>query len=636
MSTSLFTALSGLRSFESWLDVIGNNIANANTTGFRGSRASFGDLLSLTLSPGSGPTDTVGGKNPAQIGLGVSIKSIDQDTNSGSLLATGRNLDLTVFGSGLFVVSDGSRDFYTRAGTFGFDARGQLVELGTGYLVQSITKSSIVVAPNAIAPPNPTSEITMKGNLPAKVTGPLKEIVSTESPFQTGTAAEITGTAAQPFALTNADSMTIQVDSGPPQTITFVTTDFANIATATAAEVAAVINNQTSDITAADVGGQLVITSNAIGSESSLKITNVTNSPATTLGLTTVLVAGTQSQANTNTDLNDLVSNSTDYVVGDGIDVTGSLADGTQFAGTFTYGVDGTTLESLRAFTQNLVTDGTVEIDVQGNIIVTADAAGEASYAIKLTDSPGNTGASDFTDNEFIVTQQGTDPDQVNTAITVYDKNGEGHVLSMTFERVNSNTWNLVADLPDGGGTVIDAIVDNIRFNEDGSLQSTGDTNLEILFANTGTQAISLDFGKDIDGVTQFGGPATVQAIEQDGYTAGTLADIVVTESGEVLGVFTNGQTRGYGEIALANFANPGGLKREGGNLFSDTVNSGVAQISAGGGPGGTIQAGVLETSNVDLAEEFVHMIEAQRGYQASARVVQASEQLLQSLLQNI
>jgi len=648
MSTSLFTGLSGLRSFETYLDVIGNNISNANTVGFRGSRDTFGDLLSLTISPGGSPTATVGGRNPAQIGLGVGIKSIDLNTNAGSLLATDRNLDLTIFGNGFFVVNDGAQDFYTRAGTFGFDASGQLVEIGTGYKVQSATNSSIVVPPNSIAPPQATSNVSLKGNLPATVGGPLPEILESQNPFSTGTAAEITS-AAEPFALADGESFSIQVDGGTSQIVTLHAADFAAIGAATAAEVAAVINAQTTAVTATAAAGVLTLTSDTIGSGSQLKLTDINGAPAFNMGLSTVLVTGKQSLALATTDLNDLVDNLTDYVPGtDGIEVAGSLSDGTQFAATFVYGPNppnnGQTLGDLVTFIQGQITDATVAFDPQsGNITVTANDAGEAQYSLTLEDAPGNTGASSFSESAFIVSQDGTDADEVNTAITIYDRNGEAHVLTMTFTRVGTSAWELTASLPPGVASMADDIVTNITFGTDGSLLTAGggsgtggDPDIEIVFGATGSQTIDLDFGSGIDGVTQFGGPATAQAISQDGFASGTLADVIVTENGNVNGVFTNGQSRTYGQIALASFSNPGGLKKEGGNMYSSSVNSGLAQIGGAGGSGGVIQSGVLETSNVDLAEEFVRMIEAQRGYQASARIIRASEELLQSLLQNI
>lgn len=648
MGISLFTGLSGLRAFETSLDVIGNNIANSNTVGFRGGRTTFGDLLSITLSPGSAPGATIGGTNPSQLGLGVSVKSIDLDTSSGSILATDRNLDLTIFGPGFFVVNNGSKDFYTRAGTFGFDANGTLVELGTGYQVKSAVGQSIIVPPNAITPPQETQNVTLQGNLPATVNGPLVEILSTLNPFETGDPATTLGTNTGPFNLTDGDKITIQVDGGPPQTVTFSTADFTNIAAATAAEVAAVINTQVTGVTASNNAGALEIQSEKLGESSSIKVTDVSGNPAFLMGIPTVTVTGSEQAASGTTDLNDLVTTIDAYTNGDGITVSGIGRDGTQFEDTFVYGTDGTTVQDLVDFMQGLLPDTTVELSNDGSVTMTANESGAAQYALSLEDAPNNSsGAGDWSALQFVEDQPGTDPDKVNTAITIYDKNGEGHVVSLTFERVDALEWELKAELPDEDGLVLDGSVTSIRFNSDGSLQNasgtgTGDPNIELQFV-TGNQTITLGFGQPkstnssgIDGITQFGGPATAQATFQDGYASGTLADVIVTDDGAVRGVFTNGQIEVYGEIGLASFSNAGGLRREGNNLFSSTVNSGNPLIGSGGGSGGSIQSGVLEASNVDLAEEFVRMIEAQRGYQASARVIRASEELLNGLLQNI
>lgn len=649
MGLSLFTGLSGLRAFETSLDVVGNNIANSNTIGYRASRTSFGDLLSITISPGSAPSATLGGTNPAQLGLGVGVKSIDINTGPGSILATDRNLDLAIFGPGFFIVNDGQRDFYTRAGTFGFDAAGTLVDLGTGYTVRSAEGASIVVDPTAVAPPQATTSINLQGNLPAKVTGPLPEILATSNPFTTGDAAEITGSNTAPFSFTNGESLSIQVDGGAPQTVTFQTADFANIAAATAAEVAAAINAQITGAVASVNAGAIVLTSNKLGEDSSIKLTDVSGSPAFTLGLSTVLVTGTEQTASATTDLNDLVENVTDYssANNDGITISGSLGDGTEFEATFVYGTDGTRVGDLISFIQAQFPDATVEMNAEGTLTITANEPGEAQFALSIEDAPNNVGTSDWGKMQVVEEQTGTDPDEVNTAITIYDQFGEGHVLALSFQRVDAVEWQLVATLPDEDGNVLDGSVATIRFNSDGSLQNSGgtgigDPNIEIQFGST-TQSIAIDIGtpqgstsSGIDGITQFGGPATAQAVSQDGYAFGSLADVIVTEDGAVRAVFTNGQTEVVGEIALANFANPGGLRRVGSNLFSQTVNSGNANIGNAGGAGGVIQSGVLEASNVDLAEEFVRMIEAQRGYQASARVIRSSEELLTTLLQNI
>ena len=138
MMRSLFSGVSGLKSHQTRMDVIGNNIANVNTIGFKSSRVTFADTLYQTQTGAAAPTDTVGGTNPKQIGLGVGVASIDLLFNDASTQSTGKNTDLALSGNGLFVVSrdkDGKDKYYTRAGNFSFDADYNYVVPGSGYHV---------------------------------------------------------------------------------------------------------------------------------------------------------------------------------------------------------------------------------------------------------------------------------------------------------------------------------------------------------------------------------------------------------------------------------------------------------------------------------------------------------------------
>lgn len=136
MGTALFTAVTGLQVHQRRLDVVANNIANVNTVGYRSARVLFQDLFSQTLRGGSAPLGTFGGTNPQQVGLGVQIGSIDTDFSQGSLLTTGNSSDLAIQGNGFFVLSDGSRQTFTRDGSFTLNSNGLLFEPGTGQRVQ--------------------------------------------------------------------------------------------------------------------------------------------------------------------------------------------------------------------------------------------------------------------------------------------------------------------------------------------------------------------------------------------------------------------------------------------------------------------------------------------------------------------
>ena len=141
MMRSLFSGVSGLKSHQTRMDVIGNNIANVNTTGFKSSRTTFADTLSQTLSGASAPQGNIGGTNPKQIGLGTGVASIDMLFTDGSVQSTGKNTDLCLSGNGLFVVAKLAKDgkpveYYTRDGAFEFDAQGNYVLPGSGLYVQ--------------------------------------------------------------------------------------------------------------------------------------------------------------------------------------------------------------------------------------------------------------------------------------------------------------------------------------------------------------------------------------------------------------------------------------------------------------------------------------------------------------------
>ncbi|MFG3612166.1 flagellar basal body rod protein FlgG [Rummeliibacillus stabekisii] len=127
MLRSMYSGISGLKNFQTKLDVIGNNIANVNTYGFKKGRVVFKDLISQTTQGATAPGDNLGGVNPKQIGLGSQVAAIDTIHDAGSMQTTGRTLDVAISGDGYFVVKDGENEYYTRAGNFYLDSNGTLV-----------------------------------------------------------------------------------------------------------------------------------------------------------------------------------------------------------------------------------------------------------------------------------------------------------------------------------------------------------------------------------------------------------------------------------------------------------------------------------------------------------------------------
>ena len=155
--------------------------------------------------------------------------------------------------------------------------------------------------------------------------------------------------------------------------------------------------------------------------------------------------------------------------------------------------------------------------------------------------------------------------------------------------------------------------------------------------AGTGASAtFSLDLGVPGSGasVTQLGATDSIRVTGGDGQAAGTLKSFAVADDGSVQGIFSNGRQQVIGQVAVATFANPGGLTKVGDTMFAASPNSGVARLQAAGvGGAGSLSAGTLEMSNVELAEEFSNLILAQRGFQANSRVISASDEMLADLV---
>jgi flagellar hook protein FlgE len=177
----MYAGVSGLRTHQTMMDVVGNNIANVNTAGFKGSSTVFQDVLSQTLQGASAPvagtagaagTPAAGGTNPAQVGLGVRMGGISTNTGQGASQLTGRATDLAVQGDGYFVVSQGGQTLYTRAGSFGLDASGQLVTPAGG-LVQRVPGTPVATTPPGPTPPtNGGIQIPMDGSIQSFSIGP--------------------------------------------------------------------------------------------------------------------------------------------------------------------------------------------------------------------------------------------------------------------------------------------------------------------------------------------------------------------------------------------------------------------------------------------------------------------------------
>jgi flagellar hook protein FlgE len=233
--------------------------------------------------------------------------------------------------------------------------------------------------------------------------------------------------------------------------------------------------------------------------------------------------------------------------------------------------------------------------------------------------------------------------------ISVYDSLGKSHELTTYFRNQGGNSWEWHAMVDGGeltGGTAglpTENASGTVTFTTAGALDTETTTSSTWNFAGAAqNQAIAFDFGTSIttdkgsglDGTTQFASPSTTTGLTQDGFAAGSVAGININPDGTVMGTFSNGQTRALGQIATAKFADVNGLQRGGQGLWFQTEASGAPLVGvAGTGGRGSLVAGSLEQSNVDLGTEFVNLISYQRGFQANSRVITTADDMYGELV---
>ena len=259
-----------------------------------------------------------------------------------------------------------------------------------------------------------------------------------------------------------------------------------------------------------------------------------------------------------------------------------------------------------------------------------------------------------------------------STAMTVYDSLGNGHLATVYFTKVYEDNaggtgnywqWNAVSDglagtdvmamgylqFDTGGALVADDVADmDINPTSPRPLDVPPFLGLPVAMSDfdfdggvTQNQVIAFDFGASLtdggsglDGVTQFGSNSSTFFQNQDGYSSGSLKSISINQDGIISGLYTNGQTRTLGQVVLGTFNNPHGLIKMGKNLYRESYDSGQPIIgSPSSGGRGRLLSNSLELSNVDLAEEFIKLITAQRGFQANSRVITTTDELLGELV---
>lgn len=572
-TVAMFTALSGLNANSRSLDVIGNNIANVNTTAYKSNRMLFSTQFSRNLSIGTAPGDVNGGTNPGQVGLGVRIAGTQRDFSGGTISASGDARDLAIEGSGFFIVNrGGGRDAYTRAGAFRLNAENDLTTIEgyrvRGYAVDAnfnVNRGSLVdlnIPVGTLTLSEATENVRFSGNLNAGGTpGTAGSIISLDA------MAVAAGATVPPTApnVVETTSLVSELELGAnPGTALFPVG--SQIRLTQAQKGTKILPTETLTVTATTtVQDVMNFFANAMGIDRTSGANPDTNVPGVSLDPATGVMRIVGNIGTTN----DIALDPSDIEV---LDSTGAVIN--------------------RPLTPNKTTT----------------ANGESVRTTFVTyDSLGN-------------------PVSVDITAVLSSKTANGTTWQYFVDSANPGDGPLSV----GAGTVSFDSFGQIQ--GDGDLTITLDRTGT---GAVSPMQVTLDFRSEAGSVTALTDQtSTLAATFQDGTPLGTLASYAVGADGIIVGAFTNGLSRVVGQVAVATFSNPEGLVDEGNNVFVPGPNSGTPVVS---GPlefsAGRVVGGALELSNVDLSQEFINMILASTGYSASSRVITTSEQLFQQLL---
>lgn len=349
-----------------------------------------------------------------------------------------------------------------------------------------------------------------------------------------------------------------------------------------------------------------------------------------------VNIGGEVQNAEAASEINDIISTTTPMVDGDTIEIAGTDADGNAVTATFTYGAanDGTTMGDLLTSINTAFLGAATATLVEGKIVLTDNIGGDSQTSIQLEIGAGSTGS--ITIPAFANTILGYTP-KATTSIVTYDSFGTAHQLTIEFTKTANNrewAWNITTE---GSETLTAGASGTINFGTDGQFVSNtfddGSGFLEIDPGNGSTPLsviINFDGADGLSALTQYDNVTSVAAKKQDGQASGKLDGIRVDGEGYVIGSFTNGVVKRLALLGMATFDDPTSLEKVGASCFIPTNFSGKVTLGSALNQDSEIFSGNLEVSNVDLADEFIQMIDAQKGYQAASRIVSTLDAILE------
>ena len=622
--------------------------------------------------------------NPKQIGLGMSVASTDLLYTNGSVQSTGKNTDIAISrGDGLFVVSRGNEKYYTRNGAFEFDAQGNLTIPSTGLYVQGYMANNGVISNGGANTTNiqvpagksmkATTTTTASFTKNLNATTPGYEVANTLVRYAdgtTGTVSSYTPTESGSYVLTTDTGKKIRISDAAaaavqeldhaPQgvlytsNITSITASKSgspaegnvdlklDIDTSNPSSPKSIAGATTVDVEKLETGTYAYGDSYTISG--TIKTAQTQAGPPPTVKLT----LDTDNNINKGHTVEVVVPNPASFTYKQGDKYTGQLkiskitARGTANDG----GATVTTADGNRAqLTSNL----TVASATQSYPHTGSAADGKITAITReSTYTYGGKTVSSVTLN----TKTGTSVDGLvgksyaagdtfypsfTSLITVYDSLGKSHSVPVVFTKSSNNTWTLSLGTggdtyniteEDGTTTTVALSKTDLKFDATGAYVS-GSASLNMTYTN-GAAAQQLTM--NLAALTQYSGTSTA-AGTTDGNAAGTLSKVEIDSAGVITGTYTNGVRQKEAQIAMAQFNNPSGLTKMGGNLYQESNNSGTRTISGAADIGSELTTSALEMSNVDIADQFSDMIITQRGFQSNSKIITVSDEMLETLI---
>lgn len=679
MMRSLYSGVSGLRTHQTRMDVIGNNIANVNTTAFKAKQMNFSDMLYQTTqaATGANAANGTGGTNPRQIGLGVKGAAINTTiTQEGANQSTGNPFDLKITGEAFFVVSDGTNTFYTRDGSFDVDDAGNLCMASTGYIVQGwgVDENGDIVQ-GSVGGINVTALDTF--GAAATTEGRISGIIDkNDSDFENrakggkAVTVDVFDKAGYAYNL-KFGILPTQITSSGTRDITNREVEYG---------VGDLYKVDISKLTFTYQDGNETKTLSSSENPEFMKDLEDTIWTFVSGGANPYNCKGSHQigtkDSNVTINLKDFLDNHPDYkgtTLASG--VLGNIGDLTvNFSGD-------------SGFMSSQPTYPLSDADKAKVSIISQDAVN------KIYDAGANKGGDAWAQYQVKYASGGANTVSITSVQQTYLDDNDNTKTDYTFQYTTGNAVTVITDIPtsqnddivkilklfqskevkpvyttqeskdistvqkgsyditllaitdvNGKEISIDALKNggttswNVQYDDgNGEFRYVGQEGNDSFTVNLSTLGtnfdnIDIDISDTTDGNNEK--KCSVTGKKLDGRRIGTRSGVTVGTDGIVTALYSNGMSRKLGQICVSTFPNAMGLENAGDNLYQVTASSGdpaLVDIKASGT--GSITSGILEMSNVDLSQQFTDMITTQRGFQANSRIITTSDTLLEELI---